>query len=439
METQNIEYKSSWHDEYLKWICGFANASGGVLFIGKNNSGVITGITGHLDLMEALPNKIRESMGLVLEVHLKEDNNLYYIEIMVPPSSVPISLRGRYYKRSGNTNMELTGPGLTDFLMKKSGLTWDAFVEDNLSLSDINKKSVNKFFDMAALNGRLPEGLADTELIDVLVNLRLAEGAKIRRAAILLFGMDPRKYFVNSFAKIGRFGNDETDLLFQDVIEGDILSMPERIIALLETKYLIRPVAYEGIIRMEKALFPFSALREIIINAIVHREFTLAPVQIKIFSDRIEVWNPGSLPHGMSIEDLEKPHASQPANPVVADVFFKAGLVESWGRGTLRVINELVLSGLPKPQFRLHSGGILVTVFREKFTTESLRITGLNERQIQIVEFLKTNSSISNKQYREKFDISNATAFRELSVLLDNKIIKRSGVGKKLVYVLNTD
>jgi len=439
METQSIEYKSSWHDDYLKWICGFANANGGTLFIGKNNSGVVSGIADHLQLMEALPNKIRETLGLVLEVNLMEEGSLFFIEIKVPPCTVPISVRGRYYMRSGNTNMELTGPGLADFLMKKSGKSWDSVVDDNLSLYDISVETVSKFFEMATKNGRLPDGFADTDLIDVLANLRLSEGAGLRRAAGLIFGNDPRKYFVNSFTKIGRFGNDETDLLFQDVIEGDILTMPERIIALLDTKYLVRPVGYSGINRIEKSLFPISALRETIINAIVHREFTLAPVQIKIFNDRIEVWNPGSLPHGMSIEDLEKPHASQPVNPVIADVFFKAGLVESWGRGTLRVISDFAKSGLPKPHFSIHSGGILVTLFIEKFTAESLIELGLNNRQIQIVEFLKSEGSVSNKQYREKFSVSNATAFREITVLVENNILKRVGHGKKLVYVLNSD
>lgn len=105
-EQQNIEYKSSWHDDYLKWICGFANAQGGTIFIGKDNSGKIIDLPDYKGLMEEIPNKIRNNLGIMVEVNLLLSNNFQYIEIITPPYSVPISLRGRYYYRSGSTNHE---------------------------------------------------------------------------------------------------------------------------------------------------------------------------------------------------------------------------------------------------------------------------------------------------------------------------------------------
>lgn len=108
-EQQNIEWKQNWHDDYLKWIGGFANAIGGTLYIGKDDSGRVIHLENFKSLMETIPNKIRDLLGIICDVNLLEENRKKYIEIKVHPYSVPVSLRGRYYYRSGSTKMELTG------------------------------------------------------------------------------------------------------------------------------------------------------------------------------------------------------------------------------------------------------------------------------------------------------------------------------------------
>lgn len=108
-EKQNREYKTSWNDDYLKWICGFANASGGTLYIGKDDNGDTVDVIDYKKLMEDLPNKIRDILGVIAEVNLLQDKGRHYIEITIPPYSVTISYRGRYYYRSGATKQELIG------------------------------------------------------------------------------------------------------------------------------------------------------------------------------------------------------------------------------------------------------------------------------------------------------------------------------------------
>jgi len=126
-EQHNIEFKTNWHDDYLKTICAFANSQGGKLYIGKNDKGVTVGLSEHKKLMDDLPNKIKNHLGITTEVNLLTDDEKHFIEIVVPSYSVAISLRGRYYIRSGSTTAELTGNSLNDFLLKKSGKTWDDF------------------------------------------------------------------------------------------------------------------------------------------------------------------------------------------------------------------------------------------------------------------------------------------------------------------------
>jgi ATP-dependent DNA helicase RecG len=122
-EQQNIEYKQSWHEDYLKWVCGFANAQGGTIYIGKDDNGNVVGVEDYKKLMDEIPNKIRNAMGITVEVNLQEESAKHFIEIVTTPYTVPISLRGRYYYRSGSTKQELTGSSLNDFLLKKSGVS----------------------------------------------------------------------------------------------------------------------------------------------------------------------------------------------------------------------------------------------------------------------------------------------------------------------------
>ena len=140
-EQQNIEYKSSWHDDYLKWICGFANAQGGQIFIGKDDIGNVVDVEDYKRVMDEIPNKIKNNMGITAEVNLLQEDGKHYIEIIVQPYSVPISLRGRYYYRSGRVKQELTGTSLNEFLLKRSGLIWDEVTELRATFCNSNGDS----------------------------------------------------------------------------------------------------------------------------------------------------------------------------------------------------------------------------------------------------------------------------------------------------------
>ena len=123
IESQNIENKTNWRDEYLKWICGFANASGGILYIGIDDNGTVSGIDNHNELLEQLPNKFRDILGVYAEVNLQSEKDKYFLEIVVPRFDVPISVRGKYYVRTGSTLQELKELALNEFILKRTGKT----------------------------------------------------------------------------------------------------------------------------------------------------------------------------------------------------------------------------------------------------------------------------------------------------------------------------
>jgi ATP-dependent DNA helicase RecG len=271
-EQQNIEYKSSWHDDYLKWICGFANAQGGQICIGKDDAGTVVGVEDYKKLMDEIPNKIKNLMGISAEVNLLQDRGKHFIEIIVQHYSVPISLRGRYYYRSGSVKQELTGTALNEFLLKRSGHTWDDVIEPKATFRDIDENSFHSYLIMAKEKGRLPD-IEKLTIEDIFEKLRLTENGQLKRAAIILFGKDTGRFYPNAFVKIGRFAKDDADLRFQEVAEGNIIMLLNNVLSQLNHKFLIRPIEFEGMYRIEKGEYPVPALREMLLNALVHRNY----------------------------------------------------------------------------------------------------------------------------------------------------------------------
>ena len=436
-ESQNVEWKEIWKDEYLKWICGFANASGGKIIIGKNDKGEIVGLKNSKKLLEDIPNKIKDILGILVEIRLQKFKNQEFIEIIVEPYPFPVNYKGRYYFRSGSTLQELKGQALNEFLLKKSGKTWEEALEPQASFDEISIDAIEEFKIEATKSGRYPIIRNENDLKNIFSNLRLYKNNAIKRSGLVLFGKDPRNYIINAYAKIGKFGNSDTELLYQDIVEANVFQLPDKTIEILEKKYFKKIISYDGLNRIEKSEYPYEAVRESLLNAVIHKNYFGPPIQISIYDDKFMIWNPGELPNELTIEDLKDKHASYPRNPIIADVFFKAGLIETWGRGTLKIIEECKKSGLPEPKFEIKNGGFLVTFFKEKFTQDYFEKLNLNDRQIKAVQYLKNSDFITNSIYQEICKTSERTALRDLEQLIEKKVLIKIGEKKGTKYKLN--
>jgi len=387
--------------------------------------------------MDDIPNKIRNTMGISAEVNLHEEKGNHFIEIITPPYSVPISLRGRYYYRSGSTKQELTGASLNEFLLKKYGKTWDDMIEPRANFDDIDEKAVNTFLNASENAGRLPEnnGLSIPELFE---KLRLTEIGQLKRSAIVLFGKDPSKFYPNTFVKIGRFGKDDTDLKFQETEEGNLIVLLQGVLNQLNHKFLIKTIEFEGMHRIEKGEYPVAAIREMLLNALVHRNYMGAPIQIRVYDNKLSIWNEGNLPDGLTIDALKRSHSSRPRNPIIADVCFKGGYIDAWGRGTIKIIDTCKQAVLPEPEMIELDGGFSITLFKDNISREKLGKLGLNDRQVKAVLIVKEGGKITNSKYQELFDVSKATATRDLTELVENfgllDKVGQTGVGT--AYIL---
>jgi len=426
VESQKIEFKPNWRDEYLKVICAFANAEGGELIIGVDDKGEPLGLKNIKKLLEDIPNKIRSKLGIIPSVDFEKSKGKEVMRIRVNSISVPISYDGRYYLRSGSTNLELKDSELANFLIKKLGKTWDEFVEESVSFGDINLETIEKFKKLAV--DRIPSIDEEKNYRAILEKLNLFEGSKFKRAMILLFGKNPQKFHPGAYLKIGKFLT-ETEIQATDMVEGNLFQQLENTLDILRTKYLISNIKFEGIHRRDILEYPYEALREAIINALIHRDYIgTSAIQIRVYNDRLVIMNEGKLPPEVPVEKLKTEHLSKPRNSLLAKAFYLAGFIESWGRGTVKIVENCLQQGLPEPDFIEEYGVMKVVFYKDKFTEENLKKLGISERQIKAVMYVKEKGKITNKEYQEINNCSRNTASNDLRRLVENHILKESGV-----------
>jgi ATP-dependent DNA helicase RecG len=359
-EHQNLEWKETWRDEYLRWLCGFANAQGGTLVIGKSDRGGVVGVKDVRKLLEDLPNKVRDTLGIMVDVNRKREAGLDLVEIVVEPYPYPISYKGEYHYRTGSTKQELKGAALDKFLMRKWGRHWDGVPVPGVRIKDLSRTALERYRKRARDSERVEPEILTEPASSLIERLRLKEGEYLKRAALLLFYPDPEKYVTGANVKIGFFRTN-ADLLYQDQVEGDLFTQVDKTMDLLLTKYLRAGIEYQGIQRVERLPVPEPALREAVLNAIIHKDYgTGVPIQISVYADRLMIWNSGELPMDWTVEKFKGKHHSQPFNPDIANAFFRAGMIEAWGRGIERIFDACRRARVPKPDFRFEATGLWV-------------------------------------------------------------------------------
>lgn len=430
-EKQNIEWKETWKEDYLKWICGFANAQGGKIYIGKNDDGTVTGIANAKKLLEDIPNKVRDVLGIIVDVNLYSEENKDYLEIVTLPSSYPVNYKGEYHYRSGSTKQLLKGTALTQFLFEKTGITWDSIPLDNLSADDFWRDSFDIFRKQAILSKRMDEkdlNMTNEQLLD---SLGLIKNGKISRAGMMLFHQNPEKWINGSYIKIGFFESD-SEISYMDEIHGSLISQADKVIDLIFTKYLKANITYEGVTRVETYPFPKPAIREAVYNAIVHKNYaTQIPIQISVYKDKLYISNDCILPSGWTVETLMGKHRSKPFNPNIANGFFRAGFIETWGRGIEKICEACRNYGTTLPEYTVYPEDIMIKFEALNTDTNTDTNTDINTdtdfKAEKLLEYLKENPKVTQKGLAEYFNVTKRTIERNMNILKKENLIERVG------------
>ncbi|MEY8332381.1 ATP-binding protein [Lachnospiraceae bacterium 47-T17] len=436
-ESQNIEWKESWRDEYLKWICGFANAQGGCIYIGVNDAGRVIGVQNGKRLLEEIPNKIQTNLGVLADVNLLFKNDLEYIEIIVSPSSYPVSYKGEYHFRCGSTKQVLRGTALTEFIASKTGIRWEDSIIERVAVEDLDKESFDIFRREAVRSKRMTKddlNMSNAELLD---SLDLLKDGKLTRAAVLLFHRTPQKWMFGTYTRIGKFGKG-SDLQYQDEVIGSLFMQAERVIELIYLKYLKAPITYDNLTRVETYPFPKDAVREALYNALVHSRWSAGiPIQVRIEDDAMYISNECVFPSDWTMESLLQRHQSRPYNPKIARAFFRAGYIESWGRGIQKIFEVYNEYGTLQPEYVVHSEDIMIKLAAVPISDKHvLKLDSKAENtalKMKIVEYLQNQPTATQKELQEAFNETRTHIQKIVKELVDEGKIERKG-GKRFGY-----
>lgn len=376
-------------------------------------------------------------MGFLADVNLLFKNNLEYIEIIVSPSSYPVSYKGEYHFRSGSTKQVLRGTALTEFISSKTGIRWEDSVIEGVAVEDLDKESFDIFRREAVRSKRMTKddlNMSDAELLD---SLDLLKDRKLTRAAVLLFHRTPQKWMFGTYTKIGKFGQG-FDLLYQDEVIGSLFIQAERVIELIYLKYLKAPITYDNLTRVETYPFPKDAVREALYNALVHSRWSAGiPVQVRIEDDSMYISNECVFPSDWTMESLLQRHQSRPYNPKIARAFFRAGYIESWGRGIQKIFEVCNEYGTLQPEYVVHSEDIMIKL--AAISTSNKQVSKLDSKventalKTKILEYLQNQPTATQKELQEVLNETRTHIQKYVKKLVDEGKIERKG-GKRFGY-----
>jgi ATP-dependent DNA helicase RecG len=437
-EGLTVEFKSSFDKEVLETSVAFANTKGGVILIGVSDRGETKGIQIGKETLKDWANQISQSTEprIIPEIEIEEIDRKKIAVIRIKEFPIkPVSMRGRSLRRVKNSNRVMQPHEIAEMHFHSTGMSWDKLSVANASLDDIDIEKIEKYIESTRGAGKRKIGGTEKPL-QVLEKLELIRDGKPTWAAILLFHKHPHRFLSQAMIHCGKF-KEETMVIDDRMIEGTIIEQIEEAMDFIRKNINVKFVMTGKPAREEVWDYPLEALREAVINAVCHRDYTVpSNTEVRIYDDKLIVWNPGGLPLGLTVEDLYKPHPSILRNKGIGGIFYDMGLIEQWGSGIDKMRMACEKAGIPGPKFEEHQG--FRAVFRKDiYTEENLQKLGLNERQIKAVMYVKEKGKITNKEYQGVCNISERTATRDLSNLVSLGLFMQIGVtGKGTEYIL---
>jgi ATP-dependent DNA helicase RecG len=433
-ESETIEFKQSLaeKDQILETISAFSNSRGGAIYIGVDEAGKATGVQIGKKTLESLANDIKMATDPKIfpsiETISKDKRDIILVHVYECPIK-PVWINEKVFERVGKTNQRVPAERIRQLVRESHPYQWDKHILQNASLSDIDSKRVKDFLRRFE-DERKTEFEGSRSVQGVLAKLHLEEKGKPTAAAMLLFGKDSQAWCVQSEVRCGRFTGTEA-VNFEDmaVIRGTLIQQVPEVLAFLNKNIRVSARFTGKPEREETWEYPREALREAVVNAICHRDYQdTGNVQVRVFDDRIEIWNPGMLPAGLTVEDLKSEHRSQPRNALIAECFYSVKYVEQWGTGTNRMIRLCKEAGLPPPKFEQKAGSFIVT-----FTKGKRKITGnryvdlsrYNDTQKKIITYLKKHGAGKPSDIQRDLNIPQRTIRRNLQSL--SSILQWSG------------
>jgi ATP-dependent DNA helicase RecG len=432
-ESETLELKTSLSEkeEILQTISAFSNKRGGKLLVGVEPSGKVVGVTIGKNTIENLAVDIKHYTDpkVFPNIFLKRIDSKDVIEISVPEYPIkPVFVKDKVFIRVGKSNQRASAEKIRSFINEQRIRKWDS-ESSSAKLSDISPAKIKSF--IKRYEEERDVTLADSKSTESIIKkLKLLKGKKPTNAAVLLFSKEPQSHFYNSLVRCARFkGAEAIDFLDMQDVEGTLIEQVPSVLSFIR-KHLNIAASIKGKLeRVDVWEIPRDALREAIINAICHRDYeSTANVQVRIFNDRLEIWNPGLLPDNISIAELKKVHPSVPRNESIARCFYMIKYIEQWGTGTNRIVNLCKEAGIKEPEFK-ESGGSFIIVFPRIIEKVTPLQINLPRTQKRILDYLSGVEQASSTEIADSLKINRSTVQRNLKSL--SSLIEWTGTSAK--------
>lgn len=431
-------------------ISAFYNTRGGIFIVGVDDEHQLLGVSRPQGVEAGIINIIRDRLSLNIPptIEIVSHEGRMFVVVTCPKGiQRPYWVRdhARPYVRIGSICREATNDEIRNMYIEDRGLSYESMAMPNAILDDINAEHINWYIARRVRGGPVPSSSL-SELLGKLGVLTTVGSVSVPTVAgILFFGRDPQRFLPHATLRIARFlGSDMTTFLDQADIIGtipQIIDEAEKFVN-RNIRHGIRIVGFRHVNVHE---YPIEAIREAITNALCHRDWGLlgSQVRVAVFDDRIFVDSPGRLPPGVTLQNIEKVRVLR--NPIIAQLLYDIEYIENWGSGVPRMRRAMREYNLNPPIFDEPGPNFTVTFFGpgERFMRELEArpkwMSGLNERQVKIVEYLVEQGKITNQDYRKMFAVSSKTATNELTALMKKRLVKRQGAGRSTVYIFTPE
>jgi ATP-dependent DNA helicase RecG len=380
----------------------------------------------------AIPNTSR--MSIVFEVNAEAQVQM------------PYCYEGRPYWRIESSTAIMPQSRYQQLLLARMSRvqSWETQISPQLRIQDLDEAEIQKTVKQGVQAGRIPQTALEEDVHEILMRFGLANEQAPFNAAWVLFGTNLQLGYAQCFIKMARFrGRDKTHSFIDNrQCYGHAFELLEEALSFIQRHLPIASHFETGEMkRIDTPMLPLLAIRETIVNSLCHRKYNQASgeISLAIFDDRLEIWNNGVLPEGLRPEDLKREHRSIKRNPQICEVFYLRNLIEGWGTGTNRILNECLAQGLPEPIFSEDSGGVNVTFFfKEPMVTLNVSAEveiALTERQREILAILRKYTALSRRAIVQALglSISDRTLKRELSHLATLGLITLEGRGPNII------
>jgi len=446
-ESAQLEFKKSTGDLKggLETTCAFLNGHGGKVLFGVTKGGRILGqdINDHT-LQEVAREILRlEPPATLTQTRVPVEGTREVLVLgTTDRSQAPYTFNGRPYRRISSTTSLMPQGEYEQRLLEREHpqRRWENQVAPRYRLKDLDRKEIRRAVSDAVATGRLEAPVTDP--IEALRKLKLVEDGRLLQAAVVAFARELLPNYPQCGLRLARFrGIRKDEFLDHRQFTGHAFELLREADLFLRRHLPVAGRFEPGVMeRIDEPLFPPLALREALVNALCHRDYSIVggAVSVAIYDDRVEISSTGRLPFGLTVADLKRDHESYPRNPLLANVFYLRGLIERWGRGTQKIVELCVQAGHPEPEFEETAGSVTVRFIPSGYTPPHRVSHDLTERQRHILHFLRDGEKHRLSQIMEGIgvDLPPSTLRDDLILMRTLGLVESVGAGRSSAWRL---